>query len=294
MKVIQSFAQYDTGSPYLNNELKGMEVYLNFYSFLLSYLTLKKWYGSVTMYTNQLGYDTCIKHIPYDDVIIKENQNKGLFWNVYKLESIQSTNDDVIHVDCDVFLFNDLFRPFYDGNYDVMVQDIITPERNNYFTGDFMKKNGTILKNMGIFNRDYDGKCFSCGVLGIKKNVVDNYMRMSNSLKVNMVNKTFDISEQLYAPVSEELCLYLASVEHNFRVHSILPYNDILSNSGNPNPVGNLYGYTHLLAKTKFLEKNIIRIKNKIMNDFPDKYSIVKAYELELKRKKIKLRYLYL
>jgi hypothetical protein len=293
VKVIQSFAQYSTGSPYLNNELKGMEVYLNFYSFLLSYLTLKKWYGSVTMYTNQLGYDTLIKYIPYDEVIIKENKNEGLYWNVYKLESIENTNGDVIHVDSDVFVFNDLFRPFYEGDYDLMVQDIITPQRNDHFTGCFMKDNGLLLNKMNILDiNKYDGRCFSCGVLGIKNEVKGSYLDMVSTLKTNIDNKIFKLEERLYAPVSEELCLYLTSLKHNMKVYSILPYDDIICNYGNPNPVGNKYGYTHLLAKTKFFEKNITRIKNKILKLFPDQYSIVKKYEVELKRKKIKLIYL--
>lgn len=87
MKIIQSFAQYVDGSPYVL--LNENVIYLNFYTYLLSFLTLKKYYGSVTMYTNQLGFETIVKHIPYDEIIILENQHGIERWNLYKLQAIK-------------------------------------------------------------------------------------------------------------------------------------------------------------------------------------------------------------
>jgi len=69
---------------------------LNFYSFLLSYLTLKKYHGSVTMYTNQSAHRSLIKHIPYDNIVLMENKNKFDFWNKYKLDAMEKVNGDVI------------------------------------------------------------------------------------------------------------------------------------------------------------------------------------------------------
>lgn len=52
MKIIQSFAEFEEGTPHLDDENVDKKS-LNFYSFLLSYLTINKYHGSVTMYCNQ-------------------------------------------------------------------------------------------------------------------------------------------------------------------------------------------------------------------------------------------------
>ena len=65
MKIIQTFAIFDEVSPYLTNKRNFEYVYLNFYSFILSYITIKKIYGPITMICNQEAYDAFIKYIPY-------------------------------------------------------------------------------------------------------------------------------------------------------------------------------------------------------------------------------------
>ena len=67
MRIIQSHAEFEEGSPHYGAEKKAS---LNFYSFILSYLTLKKYYGHVTMYCNERAEKLLIKYIPYDSVEI--------------------------------------------------------------------------------------------------------------------------------------------------------------------------------------------------------------------------------
>src|SRR5579859_5029980 len=175
MKIIQSFAQYVEGSPYVRKN----NVLLNFYSFLLSCITLKEMYGEVTMYCNQSAYENLIKFLPYDNVVLLENNHTFPYWNMYKTDSIMQTKGDVIHVDSDVFIFDRLFDVFINGNYDGIVQDTLTVEHNKTFTGHFIPDNAKKLTDTKILDSSlYDGRCFSCGVLGVKEDAKRKFKTM--------------------------------------------------------------------------------------------------------------------
>src|SRR5579859_4047302 len=111
MNIVQSFSLFESGNPY-TKESDPKKKCLNFYTFLLSYLTLKKYYGQVTMYTNQAAYDLFMKYIPYDNVVMKENERSFSEWNYYKVDVIREQTNDFIHVDSDVFIFSNLLDPF--------------------------------------------------------------------------------------------------------------------------------------------------------------------------------------
>lgn len=290
MKVIQSHAQYLDGSPYVKNDLLNRnEKYLNFYTFLLSFLTLKKYNGHVTMYCNQNAYDTFVKYIPYDEVIIKESTQPFNSWNYYKVEVINEQKENFVHVDCDVFIFDDLFKPFKDGGYDGIVQDIVTPKVNEFFSKHFVYENQSVLKKHGIFDASiYDGRCFSCGVIGMTVDALEKYesmtsklMRIRNQLIFRYVQPT---------AIIEELGFYLTALNNSFKVYDILPYEEILKNNGDPRKVGDNKKYTHMWFDTKYEKKNVDLIKGKILKDFPDQYDLVTQYEEYIKGFDIKYK----
>lgn len=265
MTIIQSFAQFDDGNFYVAGELDGSEIYLNFYTFLLSYLTLKKYYGSVTMYCNRKAYDTFIKYIPYDKIIIKENQYTQKFWSAYKLDVIESINEPFIHVDTDVFIFNDLFKPYIENtnNYDLLIQHIINSDT-------------PIIKEI-CSPEKFDRRSFTCGVLGINNmNIKNKYI--TNTKKVyNLINDNIITGNpSVLGFILEEFTLYLTALNYNLKWYEILPYDEIQKNG--------LYEtcekvkYTHMWFQSKFTEKNIKLIKNKIKKDFFEYYYLVEKY----------------
>ena len=275
MKVIQSFALFDEGSPYMQNDNNKRNVYLNFYTFLLSYLTLKKHYGKVIMYCNQQAYDTFIKYIPYDEVIIKKNKNGMDFWNVYKIDIMKLQNEDFIHVDSDVFIFDNLFDEFINGNHDMIVQDIIPPNEN--FVKDFFWDNYSFLTNGNLsFSLKYDNRCVSCGVIGMKKEALKNYLyavdilynAMENNKLKSLIAKTM---------ILEELTVYLIALKYNYKMYDVLPYNLVLKHG--VRKVGDIKKYTHLWTNSKFQNGIVDKIKNKIKKDFSEKYNLVKFYD---------------
>lgn len=157
MKIIQSFAQFDEGSPYMMGRKRNrFYAPLNFYTFLLSYITLKKFYGSVTMFCNKEAYKNLTKHIPYDEIYIKENESPFELWNMYKINCLKEVGDDLIHVDSDVMIFEDFFRPFIDDDIDVLVQHIVSRKHND--GKHFVFEQKEFYEKTKIFTKSYDGR----------------------------------------------------------------------------------------------------------------------------------------
>ena len=285
MKIIQSFAQFDDGCfHYVNGDLKGTEIYLNFYTFLLSFLTLKKYYGAVTMYCNKKAYDTFIKYIPYDEIVIKENNYTTDYWSAYKLDIISEMKEDFIHVDSDVFIFDDLFKPFIDNQdkYDLIVQDILSnkkliswckPVSDYIFDNiDFYNDNNICDKNI------YEDKIrsFSCGVIGMNLKVRDIYLKNTMKIYDKMYNEKY--TNSTVGMLLEEMTLYLTAIKNNFKWYDVLPDEEKIGYVKSDN-------YTHMWLKTKFVLDNILLIKNKI-KFFGYEY-LINDYEKSISNKDI-------
>ena len=275
MKIIQSFAQFKEGSPYKMNK----NIYLNFYSFYLSYLTLNKYYGNVTMICNEEAFNSFIKYIPYDEIIFMKNNNSFDFWSVYKIDAMKLVSDDLIHVDSDVFIFDDLFRDFIDGDYDILSQDVQKWNDNNTMKN-YVNNNAKFLLDSNIIDaKIFDNKIASGGVLGLKNNVKEKYF--------DAVDKTYDamknnkiVDTNLKPVILEELTLYLVAISNEYKIYTILP-NDLISKYGLTD-AGNKKKYVHMWFDSRFDDRNITLIKNKIRLEFPHNYSLVDKYEMNV------------
>jgi hypothetical protein len=280
MKIIQSFAKFEEGNPYMFG--KEHNPRLNFYSFLLSYLTLKKYNGSVTMYCNSEAYSLFIKYIPYDDVVIMENSNKFDFWNKYKIDVMRQVDEDFIHVDSDVFIFDDKFREYInDDYYGLIVQDII-PEKKN-FIRDFYYDNIEVYSNcLSLEKTIYDNKCASCGVIGMKLEMRNKYFDAVDRVHSAMTNnKLRNVNSQTM--ILEELTAYILALNLNIKIYDILPHDQILKYG--LHKTADKAKYTHMWFDSKFDNNNIGLIKNKIRKDFPESYHIVEKYTKDIIRK---------
>jgi hypothetical protein len=280
MKIIQSFAMFENGSPYLNNDNTDKnKIYLNFYSFLLSFLTLKKYYNNVTMFCNNSAYNAFIRYIPYSDIKIVENSNSFELWNMYKIDSIKSLNEDFIHVDSDVFLFKDVYGEYISSNkYDVIVQDTIPPNIN--FIRNFVDTNKKILSEFDIFDSKlYDYKCVSCGTIGMNLKTKLEYTSLVDRL-LELFNKNLLIDADPMSMIIEELVLHILITKNKLKKYEVLPYNQVLIHG--VREVGNIQKYTHLWFNTKFDLKHIELIKNKIKKDFSQYYNYVEKYESDV------------
>lgn len=279
MKIIQTYSSFDEGSPYLNNVNDKERMLLQFYTFLLSYATLKKYYKRVSMFCNERAYKTLIKYIPYDEIILIENKNSFKFWSYYKVDIIKLIEEDFVHVDCDVFLFDDLFSKFISNNeYDIIVQDVLSPQHNisRTYVDDF----SDYLNQHNIFNVNmYDGKCFSCGTIGMRIKFKDSYVQMCDLIKKGFEYHP-DREVKYMGMICEELALYLYAQKHGLKFYDILPYEDTLQYG--TCETGNKMKYTHMWFHTKFEVEYAKLIRNKLLTSFPEYKAYINLYEEEI------------
>lgn len=281
MKIIQSFAQFDEGSYYMRHDKKNTKkVYLNFYSMLLSVLTLQKYYDKVTMYCNQKAYDSFIRYLPYHQIKIFENKNTFTFWNYYKIDIIKKQTSKFIHVDPDVFIFSDLFEPFMKSRkYDIMVQDLI-PDYINPVMNDIPTIKKYLTNNNIMDEKLCDGKVFSNGVVGMTIKVKNEFIKMAESLKNAYLMGKLDVNQDLISIISEELGMYLVAKKNWFTYYEILPYNKMIKNGSRQTT--NEKKYTHMWGVSKFKPQYIEIMKLKIKKEFPEYAKLIEQYEVEV------------
>lgn len=277
MKIIQSFAQFEEGSPYLQHHNKPDYIYLSFYCFLLSHITIKKLYGNFTMFCNLKAHDSMLKYIPYDGVQIMENQNKFKMWSMYKVDVMKSINDDFIHLDPDVSLFAPVLDPFINGECDVIVQDIV-PFKNNRLKK-FVYENIDFFSETLILTKPFDGCAFSCGTVGIKKFAQEYYFKGIEVLQEAMLKRGVENIEYPTLILEEQL-LYLIACENLFNIHEIIP-PELVREHGIMGG-GNEIGYLHLWRAVKYKRDIIDMIRKKIYFDYFDYYDVILKYEYEV------------
>ena len=281
MKIIQSFAQFDEGSYYLRHDKKNSDkIYLNFYSMLLSVLTLQKYYGEVTMYCNQKAHDNFINYLPYDEIKIVENDNSFTFWNFYKVDVIRKQTAKFIHVDPDVFIFDDLFSEFINGRkYDIIIQDVI-PDYMNPVNGEMLVVKEYLKKHNVMDASICDGKAFSNGVIGMNIKTKKEFVKVANNLKAAYEDGKLKVKKDLISMISEEVAIYLIAMRDNLKYLEILPYNDVLKNGSRQ--TANEKKYTHMWGDSKFNPQYIEAMKLKTKKEFPLYAELIDQYELEV------------
>jgi len=278
MKIIQSFAQFDEGSYYLKNGMGGANnAYLNFYSMLLSVLTLQKYYGEVTMYCNQKAYDNFIKYIPYGEIKIVENKNSFNFWNYYKVDAIRKQTTKFIHVDPDVFIFDDLFSDFINKRkYDIIVQDML-PDYLNPISSEMLIIREYLKKHDIMNHKLCDGRAFSNGVVGMNVKVKKEFVEFADTIKNAYEDNELKVSETAISMISEELALYLVARKNNYSYQEILPYNHILKDGSRDET--NKKKFTHMWGNSKFNPQYVEIMKRKIKKEFPEYSALVDEYD---------------
>lgn len=276
MKIIQSFAKFEEGNPYIvDNQDKEI---LNFYSFLLSYITLKENCGNVTMYCNNSAYESLIKYIPYDNVEIIENRYDFRYWSLYKVDMMRRVSGKLLHVDSDVFIFEKNFMNLFKGKWDLVIQNVQYDHIES--TKSFVDNNLSYLQNsLNLKLSNYDGKSICSGVFGYSDRFRGEYYRCVDSLFESIENGNI-ITNGIICPITvliEEVLAYLTAFSNKYKIIEILPY-DLIQSCGICE-VGNIKKYTHLWLNSKFNEENVRLVRNKIKRDYPKYYSFVEEYE---------------
>ena len=276
MKIIQSFALYDNGSPYDENS----DVHLNYYSFLLSYLTLNRYYEHVIMICNQKAHDTFIKYIPYEETKIVKSSYGFELWGTYKVDAMKAVRGGCIHVDPDVFIFGDVFGEFIKKKeYDVIIQNYNPPSGWVVdLVVDYIKKNAKFLADNDIITMDeYDNRYAFGGVSGHRAAAKKLYLETVAKLEGGIKRGEIAIENPM---ILEEVSIHLTALKHKLKVYEILPF-DLVKKHGQER-VGSMKNYTHMVGKSKFVLEYVELIKRKIIKEFPEYKKQIQQYEEEM------------
>ena len=77
--------------------------------------------------------------------------------------------------------------------------------------------------------------------------------------------------------ISEELSLYMYSVNNNLNVYDVIPYDMILEYG--QNEAGNIKGYTHLWHGSSIIGEHIKLVKQKLNELFPEYNNLVQQFD---------------
>jgi Family of unknown function (DUF6734) len=283
MTILHSFINYKNEVPYHFKEDNA--IFLNFYSYLLSYILLHEKYDNITVVCNQSAHDKLIKYIPYEDVILIDTPQileYNRFWSKVKIDTYNQVKGPFIHVDGDVFIFNDLLNNFINDDTDVIYQNI---ENNDQFV--LYKKYNKILKEFIIENNILSqnflhSNAVNCGVVGFKH---DKHKEMYLE-RVNRFYELISVETDLINQLDSQFTVYLEQfilgdliTEQNLKRSEIFTINELKSNS--IIRLGDVKGYSHFWGDSKYNPTNTKLFIRKIKNDFPDYYKFIVKFEKE-------------
>lgn len=292
MNIYQSYIYFENAST---STTKANQHHLNFYTYLHSYILLKKLYGSVSIVCNKNALKLFIQYIPYDNITIIEPsqvKNHRNFWSLLKVNSYKSMKTPFIHVDGDVLVFKNVFEKFIKGNYDVLTQSI-EPINNNVY-----KKHGLSIKNRNTgfsqYNDSYDKSfqtlkdngflllpkldyAYNCGVFGIKNEKIKNdYIDTVNQVG-GIMNKRQNNCNGYYASFIEQYILTDFIIKGNLKHTEVFDEHALLQKG--MEHVAKQIGFTHFWCDSKFNKSYIDLIKTSIKNKYPDYIQYIENFE---------------
>jgi hypothetical protein len=281
MKIVQAFSILNTNSiPQFHGEKINIK-YLNlYYSFLYSYVTLKKHYGAVTMYSDKKTYLNFIKYIPYDHVVFFENkylEYKEL-WSIYKIEALKQVKEPFIFVDPDVYIYDYVFDKFISSDNDILVQ-AITEKDKNYLN--FFNLNKPFFETNNI-PLPFDNLCWD-GVFGVKNiDIFKKYVKIFDVFLNGYLNNKFicdDNSNISFTEFCEVIPILSTTLKHNLSLETIYSQNEydlyeLLK-------FNNKYKFCHLVGETKYRNNVIDLIKKEIYENYNEYYKYITIFEKE-------------
>ncbi|MFW6243059.1 MAG: DUF6734 family protein [bacterium] len=288
MKYIHSMWSTPGKKDNFDNEFDKKYLIKNFYSYLFSALLVKKHGHTIELYCDENAYDL-YSLIPYDNIHVIDLDNDGVdskFWIYGKIKTHLLLNEPYIHIDGDVFLFNDVLKNFND-KYDLVVQSIENDKvLNKYFNVYYESSTPFVnMKNLNIDWFKYDLTAFNCGVIGFNDiDFKNKYAKQTKDLLVKLSSGVdFVDNRNKYAGMfllAEQSLLYYLTKEYNKKYLEVLPYDEMKKrNFVNWTNIADEIGYCHMLGYSKYKEKVINAIITNINRDFPEYSNTLKKFK---------------
>jgi len=232
-----------------------------------------------------------LKFIPYDEIIkdeisIVSSNNYRNEWGLLKFHVFSLQTEPFVHIDGDVFIFNDLLSKYDNENkYDGIVQSIEIDKKYGIYDT-FYNTNKTKLIEIGfidelMINKSYDQYKaiigYNNGIVGFKNlKFMGDYIESAYKLN-NLINSGIFTGVKHQTMIFEQYLLYLMALRDEKNIYEVLPSSDIIEIGYNE--TGNKHGYTHLLSGNKYVGSFVQLVRNKILRDYPEYAENIHEFE---------------
>jgi len=262
----------------------------NFYSYLLSALLIKKHGHKIELFCDE-SLSEMFSLIPYDKInIVDFNADRinQYFWIWGKIKTQELINEPYVHVDGDVFLFNDIIKNIQN---DVIVQSQEDNKTMGYSFENTYRKSLSPLKNFsfGVNWDKYNTFAYNCGVVGFNNIELKNeYIKKAKQI-VKTLSCDIKINEYINGyrnmlVVIEQALLYYYVKEYNVNPFEIIPYDEIIKHNYDWfNTIPIKIGYCHMWGCSKFKNEILEKIKLNVKKHFPNNYKSIIKFENQYK-----------
>lgn len=268
MKIIQSYIKID-------DTLNHQEI---FYSYLFSYILLKKLYGNVSCICNKLAYNSFLKYIPYDEFLFIEPPNIPnikKFWSISKINAYKNIEPPFIHIDGDVMMFEDHLSNLYSSKYDIIYQS--TELFNGLFVNEKYHKIHCILnKNKLLLDKKFNHSA-NTGVIGFFDNKIKNQYIEKFFNVYNVINNHHDLLDDFFPTFMEEYVLY--DFIQDKKLKSVELFNTKIIHKNAKKIFNNNIGYAHFWGSVKYRPNIIGGIKYIINKEYPEYVDNITKFE---------------
>lgn len=263
----------------------------NFYLYLLSALLIKKHGHEIELFCDKESFNF-YKIIPYDKINIIDYNEDGIssnFWVWSKIKPQLMMNETYVHIDADVFLFNDIIgNKLLSNEYSVVVQSIENKKTigEGYYRCyiDAINPFKNYIK-YGIDWNKYEMQSYNCGVVGFSDMQIKNeYCCLVKDLLFELSNdKSFIFNPDVHFGahvMSEQTLLYYLLNEKKIKTYQIIEYDDTketdyIWKSDIPKNIG----YCHMWSNSKYQYDVKYKIVNKIKTLFPESIVILNDFD---------------
>ena len=257
---------------------------------ILSHLRLLQYYPEkeVELYVDDYTYDLIKDIFPKSLRKLTDITplNKTHIWTQSKLALIGSMKEPFLHIDCDIIfkqkinlnagLYTDVFVERKEDKY------TFNWYQNGIFYIDEMYQ---LYKKLEFVNHNSIEKywqtdlnyAYNCGIIGFKDfKIKDRYVELYNQLE-NLYTYGLSLKpyyEQIFV-VLEQYSLNCFIQKEEISVTTLLP-SDNLTNQGE---FANRIGYVHLFGVGKYMDFNVLKIKNILESEYPSIYKEILRIE---------------
>lgn len=266
----------------------------NFIYYLFSALLVKKHGHTIELFCSE-NVKEKYSLIPYDKIHIVDFDNDNIdpkYWIYAKIKTYSLISEPFIHIDGDVFLFNDMIGKNFTNKFDLIVQSVedenilIFDDYNSFYKSYHEPLESTPISTIIESNIDwykYNLNAFNCGVVGFNNmKFKDFYVKEITTLLRNISKLDLNFSDEKYMSIMlilEQALLYYFTKENNIKYYDIISFNEIKKRLNNWFAIAEEIGYCHMWGQSKYKPKVITAIKNNINNNFPKYKNIINNFE---------------